>query len=191
MTEISRRTMFGATAALACAYAGKSHAESASLASSLLANGPHPSLGHHAETYGRFVGSWAGEYRVFLPRGTKAGRIRVSFGWILEGRAIQDSGWAFEDEPDSDGPGSTLRFYDPGIQAWRIIFVDPVHHAHNEMVGRRVGDDVVQQGYSRDRAIKWTFTDVTPNSFIWRGYHLADDGVRWVNEDEYRFHRVA
>jgi hypothetical protein len=59
------------------------------------------------------------------------------------------------------------------------------------MVGRRSGDDVIQQGYYWDRAHKWTFTDVKRDSFIWRGHHLADDGEKWILEDEYRFHRVA
>jgi hypothetical protein len=55
------------------------------------------------------------------------------------------------------------------------------------MVGRRVGDDVIQQGYAHDRATKWTFTEVTANSFTWRGHHLADDGEKWVMTEEYRF----
>src|SRR6187551_2019691 len=29
---------------------------------SLIAPGPHASLGKHAETYGRIIGSWIGEY---------------------------------------------------------------------------------------------------------------------------------
>ena len=27
----------------------------------LVARGPHPSLGAHADTYGRLIGSWAGQ----------------------------------------------------------------------------------------------------------------------------------
>jgi hypothetical protein len=196
MTHINRRTMLrGATAALAFGSAAKSQpvASAATLASSLPSDGPHPSLGHHAETYGRFIGSWAGEYKLFTLGGTKLGRSKVSFGWVLEGRAIQDCGWAIEglSETDTDGPGSTLRIFDPDIKAWRIIFVDPVHHRHNEMVGRRVGDDVIQQGYYHDRVIKWTFGEVTAASFTWRGYHLADDGEKWVMTEEYRFRRVV
>ena len=39
------------------------------LLSALFAPGPHESLGRHAETYGRFVGSWTGEYEDRLPGG--------------------------------------------------------------------------------------------------------------------------
>jgi hypothetical protein len=193
MANLERRSMLGATLALAYAYSAESKPApaAAALPGALLATGPHPSLGHHAETYGRFVGGWRGDYRLFRPEGVKTGRIAVAFDWILDGRAIQDSGWTLEGlQPDPDGPGSTLRLYDPTIEAWRIIFVDPVHHVRTEMVGRRVGDDVIQQGYYRDRAIKWTFTDVTRDSVSWRGYHLADDGEKWVMEDEYKFQRV-
>jgi hypothetical protein len=194
MTDLDRRAVLTAAAALACGHAGSSHAEAvpADLADSLIAAGPHPSLGHHAETYGRFVGRWRGEYKLFRSEGIKSGPIGVTFGWILGGRAIQDSGWVLEAlRPNTDGPGSTLRIYDSAIQAWRIVFVDPVHRVRTEMVGRRVGDDVIQQGYYRDRAVKWIFTEVTLDSFVWRGYHLADDGEKWVLEDEYRFRRVV
>lgn len=185
--------MLGGAGALLLGHAVTSHAAASpgGLAGALLASGPHPSLGREAETYGRFAGRWRGTYRLLLPEGTRSGRIAVTFGWVLEGRAIQDSGWMLEGLEPKDGPGSTLRFYDPGIKAWRILFVDPVNHIYKEMVGRRVGDDVIQQGYSGGRAIKWTFTEVTARSFTWRGYHLADDGDTWVMVDEYRFERVA
>lgn len=194
MADVTRRALLGSAAGLTWGYAAESRAATlacGALAGALVANGPHPSLGHHADTFGRLVGSWAGEYRVFTSSGTKSGKIRVSFGWILDGRAIQDSGWAYENLPDSDVPGSTLRIYDPGIEAWHIVFVDPMDPGHTEMVARRVGDDVIQQGYLDNRAIKWTFTDVRAKSFTWRGYHLADNGENWINEAEYRFRRVG
>ncbi|TIL41051.1 MAG: hypothetical protein E5Y87_03330, partial [Mesorhizobium sp.] len=60
------------------------------------------------------------------------GRGEVHFGWVLEGRAIQDvwilparntgaqsslGKWSFY--------GTTLRVYDPGIDAWHIFWSDP------------------------------------------------------------------
>jgi hypothetical protein len=194
MTDLNRRQMLGAGAALAYAHAAPSHAASAPplLANALMATGPHPSLGQEAETYGRFIGRWRGEYKIFTTKGTDTGSIEVTFGWILEGRAIQDSGWLLEGYgPDADAPGSTLRIYDPDIKAWRIFYIDPMRRTRAELVGRRVGNDVIHQGYGLQRVIKWVFTDVMPDSFTWRGYSLADDGEKWGMDSEFRFRRVT
>ena len=42
----------------------------------LAALGPHPSLGVHAETYGRLIGSWAGEVHDHTPLGVAVARLK-------------------------------------------------------------------------------------------------------------------
>ena len=61
-------------------------------AQTLLAPGPHPSLGHHADTFGRLIGSWSGEYHDHQAgQPLETGSMEVHFGWVLQGRAVQDT----------------------------------------------------------------------------------------------------
>ena len=57
----------------------------------LPARGPHPSLGHHADLFGRFVGTWDADYSFIAQDGSvRRSRGEVLFGWILDGYALQD-----------------------------------------------------------------------------------------------------
>lgn len=159
----------------------------------LLAGGPHADLGIESETYGRFIGAWTGEYRDTSVDGTlRTGPMEVHFTWVLQGRAVQDL-WIARDENAAGERrtyGTTIRVYDPAIGAWRVTWVNPPHNTRSELVGRRVGDDVVQTGYFADRPAKWIFTDVTPDSFTWRGYVLEHDGVTWHLQTEFILRRM-
>src|SRR5881296_137137 len=56
----------------------------------LPALGPHPSLGHHADLFGRFVGTWDADYSFIAEDGSvRHSRGEVLFGWILDGYALQ------------------------------------------------------------------------------------------------------
>jgi len=158
----------------------------------LLAQGPHPDLGDQAATYGRFIGSWSGTYRDTSHDGeVRTGPMEVHFAWVLRGRAVQDLWIAKTEGTDAERRtyGTTIRVYDPDIDAWRVTWINPPHNVHQELIGRRIGDDVVQTGYFGDRPSKWAFTDVTPNSFTWRGYVLDDDGETWSLQTEFKLRR--
>ena len=49
--------------------------------------------------------------------------------------------------------GTTLRVYDPDIDAWRIQWTDPVTRSFLQMIGRAEGDDIVQLGTRPDGTI--------------------------------------
>jgi hypothetical protein len=57
------------------------------------------------------------------------------------------------------------------------------------LIGRRIGNDVVQTGYFGDRPAKWVFTDVTADSFTWQGFVLGDDGETWNLQTEFKLRR--
>ena len=163
----------------------------------LVASGPHPSLGAHAETYGRVIGSFTGELRRYKEgKVVASASVEAHFGWVLEGRAVQDV-WitpARADRGSSPGAGvdwygTTLRVFDPVANAWNAVWTDPVSQLRIELVGRRQGDDVVQLGTRGGRAIRWTFSDITARSFTWRGHVLGFDGVTWELEVEMKFER--
>src|SRR5262245_59339116 len=124
----------------------------------LAARGPHPSLGDHAQTYARLIGSWSGE----LTNHLTAGKPALAG---LEARAVQDV-WITpappEQQPARAGAlawyGSTLRVFEPALEAWRTVWTDPLSQLRIELIGRRHGDDIVQLGTRGGRPIRWTFS---------------------------------
>jgi len=45
-----------------------------------------------------------------------------------------------------------------------------------QMIGRADGDDIVQSGHAAGTAqlVRWSFREMTPNAFLWRGEISAD-----------------
>ena len=84
-----------------------------------------------------------------------------------------------------------MRVYDSELKAWRVTWFNPVSGARNDLIGRRQGPDIVQEGVGPDgRKIRWLFTDIKPASFIWRGESLEPDGKTWRLEAEFRARRM-
>jgi len=163
------------------------------------AGGRAPEIPESHDAYGWLVGSWTLDVRRY--RVDTAGRGlegEAHFGWVLEGRAIQDV-WILPrrghrsppPEKGFDTYGTTLRVWDAALQAWRVTWVNPVTGARDELVGRRVGPDIVQVGRHADGTpIRWLFTETTPDSFRWTGEALAADGRTWTLEAEFRATRM-
>ena len=54
------------------------------------------------------------------------------------------------------------------------------------MVGRKEGSDIVQLGKSPDgNLIRWSFREITPESFRWRGEVSVDGGTTWRLDVEF------
>jgi hypothetical protein len=164
----------------------------------LCAPGPHPSLGVHAETYGRIIGSWAGEVHDHFSGPTaQTQSIEAHFSWVLEGRAVQDV-WITPSRPDRpasgkialDWYGATLRVFDPKSEVWRVTWTDPASGYRIDLEGRRQGDDIVQLGLRGGRPIRWTFSGISSDSFRWQGHAMNDDGATWRLEVDIQFRRI-
>jgi hypothetical protein len=157
-----------------------------------------PQIPSGDDLYGWLIGSW--EMDVFIH--DKEDRIyrskgEVHFSWVLEGRAVQDI-WINPQRTERGSAsvlghnmyGSTFRVYDPAIQAWRVTWFNPVNGARDELIGRRQGKDIVQEGQSSDGTpIRWSFREVTPNSFRWFGERLEPDGETWRLQAEFHASR--
>jgi hypothetical protein len=88
--------------------------------------------------------------------------------------------------------GTTLRVWDSSIQAWRITWINPMANYHQEQIGRWSGKDVVQLGTRADGTqTRWSFTEITQDSFHWLGEALQLDGKTWKFEGEFRARRIS
>jgi hypothetical protein len=136
--------------------------------------------------YAWLVGHWDMDATMHLIDGTvHRGRGEIHFGWVLEGRAIQDV-WILP----GVFYGTTLRIYDPGLDAWHILWSDPVRQYYSRQLGRARGGDIVQEGRNdAGEAVRWSFVDIAPNSFRWLGETSKDGGANWKLQAEFRASR--
>jgi hypothetical protein len=159
-----------------------------SLVELLLADGPAPDRADKMGLYGWLIGAWEMDAVIHADDGQRhTGRGQIRFAWALEGRAIQDV-WILP----GVFYGTTLRVYDPGINAWHILWSDPVRQYYTRQIGRAQGADIVQLGKTDAGVpVRWSFTEITPNSFRWLGERSLDGEATWHVQAEFRARRVA
>jgi hypothetical protein len=153
----------------------------------LAATGPYPEYADKLMLYGQLVGSWDIDATWYLPDGTeKTGQGEWHFGWILGGRGVQDV--LFAAGAPSHHYGTTLRCYDPALDAWHVSWMQPYGGEYVHLIGRKLGDRIVQEGTGTDpqRRERWSFTEITPDSFVWLGEVSCDQGVTWTLEQQIR-----
>jgi hypothetical protein len=153
-----------------------------------------------ADAYGWLIGSWELDLVGYDDKGKIVQSTgEAHFAWVLEGRAVQD---VFINPRRSDrGPsspefanwyGTTIRIYDPTIQGWRVNWFNPHDGIRAELIGRRRGNEIVQEGKFPDGTpIRWTFSDIAENSCRWRGERLEPDGKTWRLQVEFHARRTA
>jgi hypothetical protein len=158
----------------------------------LAAAGPIAGYRSKMALFGRFVGSWDIEGRFFEQDGriTDQHHGEWHFGWVLEGRAIQDvlirptragrpAGRA------SDEYGTTVRVFDPGIDGWRVIWIAAVSGRVISLVAREHGDEIWIDGTGPGGVpYRWTFSEIADDYFRWQGYQSADSGGSWFKGQE-------
>jgi hypothetical protein len=175
-------------------------AKAEALLAVLASHGRASEIPEAADAYGWLIGSWELDVYRYWGKDVSAYRIKgeAHFGWVLEGRAVQDV-WIMPRRSDRTANldktmnmyGTTLRVWDPSIQAWRITWRNPAGDHHEDQIGRRSGSDVVQIGTRPDGTpTRWTFTEITPDSFHWLGEALETDGKTWILEGEFRATRM-
>jgi hypothetical protein len=105
------------------------------LAPLLFSNGPASDRADKMGLYGWLIGAWTMDAVMHAPNGETHERPgEIGFAWVLQGRAIQDV-WMLPDF----FYGTTLRVYDPGIDAWHILWSDPLRLQSTDWPGARTG----------------------------------------------------
>ena len=154
---------------------------------------PRAERANYMGLYGWLIGSWEMDtIRHLDGGGIEESTGEIHFGWVLEGRAIQDL-WIRPRRPaPSTMYGTTLRVYDPGIDGWHIIWSDPLNQDYSRQVGRADGSDIVQVGEdARGLGTRWRFTEITGDSFHWIGEERASEADPWRVTYEHFARRTA
>ena len=158
----------------------------------LAAKGRSPEIPESMDVYGWLAGSWELDVRHHgMDLSALGMKGEAHFGWVLDGRAVQDV-WILP-RPGVEGKthGTTLRVWDAKMEAWRVTWIDPVTGRRDELIGRWIGKDVVQVGtHSDGTPIRWNFTEITRDAFRWTGEALNPDGETWRLEGEFRGRRM-
>ncbi|MER9261042.1 hypothetical protein [Mesorhizobium sp. M0619] len=140
----------------------------------LASEGPPADRAKDMDLYGWLIGSWDMETVHHRNDGTiQKSDGECHFGWVLEGRAIQDI-WIRPRRPaPSTMYGTTLRVFDPGIGGWHIVWSDPLNQDYSRQIGRAEGKDIVQMGADS------RFTEITAASFHWIGEERRAESDPW------------
>jgi hypothetical protein len=147
--------------------------------------GPHPDLADDLRLFGQFGGSWDLRWTGTDAEGRDASALgELHFGWVLGGRAVQDT-WIVPGpgQPGYGRPplafhGSTIRFYDRGIGAWRSTWVEPLNARVRRFIGRPQDGEIILLSDEDSPQLCWRFTDIGPDSFVWIGEASAGAGWR-------------
>jgi hypothetical protein len=159
---------------------------------SLHAEGPDPDYADKLMLFGRLVGNWDIEGRAFDESGNVIREVTGEwhFGWVLEGRVIQDVLIApprqgREPGEQSKSYDTAVRAYDPRIDAWRVTVVAPVYGATVNLIARKHDDEIWLAGRSPDNnLVRWTFSQFSDERVLWQGFVSKDEGLSWVRDEE-------
>ena len=163
----------------------------------LVSSGPHPDLPPEQRIFEPFIGSWGLLVTWYEDSGAVKRRERGEwhFAWTLEGRAVQDV-WIVPPRSERAGRldlyeyGTSLRFFDPSLDAWRSTWIGPAHRVVHNFLARRIGDEVVlETTLESGRRMRWAFSEVTHKSFVWRNSRESDDG--WILTQDFQARRAG
>lgn len=161
--------------------------------STLPAPGPHEDIRDKLMLFGRFVGVWDMDVTFLDEKGNTVlqGPGKWEFGWILDGRAMQDV-LTFADKSESLEPGkrrigTSVRGYNPEMDRWRVVWLGATSGNFVILEGGPDGDDIRIEGSGTGGGptrVRWVFTDISDDRFHWLGYISNDGGETWRVEQD-------
>jgi hypothetical protein len=159
----------------------------------LNSDGPCPEFKEKLMLFGQFVGDWD---IVGVQSPSPGGvafkeRGEVHFGWVLNGRAVQDVWMTYDEKSRRAIPvGTTIRVYDPAIDAWQSTWISVLRRSVQTFEARQVGEEIVLAGTTKEGyPERWIFSDIKPRSFRWHSEETHDRGKTWVLTEEMKIQR--
>jgi hypothetical protein len=158
----------------------------------LQADGPSREHTDKLMLFGRLVGSWDIVGRFIDEEGNVIRETTGEwhFGWVLEGRVIQDVIISPPREGREPGQQSrsydtAIRAYDPGIDGWRVTVVAPIYGATVNLIAREHEDEIWLEGPGpENKPVRWTFSEFSDERVRWQGFASSDDGKTWIRDEE-------
>lgn len=153
-----------------------SRASLSHFADSLVSDKPHGDIPAEHQIFAPFIGDWDLIVKWYDEEGklSREERGEWHFSWILEGRGIQDI-WIVPPRHERKGHsdlyeyGTSLRFFDAKLNAWQSTWIGPMHRVVRSFTARQIADKVVLETTEGEvPRMRWSFTDVKTDSFIWR-----------------------
>jgi hypothetical protein len=154
------------------------------------------SIPEHAQIFAPFIGSWDLVVRWYdesdnLTR-TEAGEWH--FSWVLEGRGIQDVWIVPPRAQRASGSlyeyGTSIRFYDPVLEAWQSTWIGPMHRVVRTFTARQLGGIVVLETTPDILpAMRWSFSDISTSAFSWKNEVQMANG--WRTQQTFKAKRQA
>jgi hypothetical protein len=159
------------------------------------ADGPFPEYKEQLMLFGQLVGSWD-IVGVKSPNPSGVAfkqRGEVHFGWVLDGRAVQDVWMTYDEDSNRAVPvGTTIRVYDPSIDAWLSTWISVVHRSVQTFIARKIGEEIVLESKTNEgNPERWIFSEIRPESFRWHSEETRDGGKTWVLTEEMTIRRRA
>ena len=153
----------------------------------LHSSAPDDTVRAELNTFGRFIGSWALEWsRPGDPSAPVGVRGELHFGWVLGGRAVQDV-WIIPSPGTAERPfgfhGSTIRFFDRDRGVWRSTWIEPVNARVRTFIGREVDGEIHLVSTDAEPFLRWRFTEIMPDRFVWLGEFSDDEARTWRLEE--------
>ena len=156
----------------------------------LVAAGPNSQYASELATFGRLIGSWTMDHDMLSESSAEWIHLRQrwTFEWILGGRGIQDVIEPIEADGSLGEPvGTTVRSFDPSMQGWRVNWFSPKYEEYRALIAMPYRDGIRQDGSRADgRPIRWNFSEITDDSFVFDGWCSDDDGVTFWHEQHMR-----
>ena len=87
--------------------------------------------------------------------------------------------------------GTTVRFYDAKIEAWRSTWLSPIKGLVQTFIGRKINDEIVlEEQISVGYPEKWVFSQITSTSFRWHSEETHDSGKTWLLTEEMQIRKA-
>jgi hypothetical protein len=156
------------------------------------ASGPHAAVAA-SKAFDGVIGAWDFDCTIYPEDGgTYEFKGEWIFDWVLDGTAIQDVWMGYKDgrAPGVRHMGTSLRFFDRQLGEWRVLFIVPLGNKVIQLHGGESGGRIVLNGVDVDGSLlRWSFNDLRPESFVWRGEISHDGGKSWRVEQIMKLRR--
>ena len=193
LTRVIHRIVLSVLMVLAAAVC----AQASPTISGLVSSGPAPDLAEELMLFGQFAGDWACDVVLKLPNGSKvSGTCEWHFGWVLDGRAIQDVWIAkyknLKSNNSANAYGTTLRWYDPGTDVWHVLWVNAQQNVVHSFSAKKIGNEIVLNSQDGpNHLVRWVFNKISPQSFHWRSEVSTNGGKTWFTGQEMSARRTT